>query len=236
MSQVDRKSVREELELCKTEFQDLRSQRKILPESEALFKSLLMLIELLVSIFLERTTKKTAKNSSKPSSQTEKDESSLGEAGSHKKGREENDEPFSNARAKESVKIAKVSWCESCGADLSGTTTCGHEERKLIDIVFEKVVEITRAEIKECPECGTENKGQFPANMPGPLQYGVGVIAYILDLLIAQMVSLARIQNSIKSLLGVRLSQTTILNVTTHPIIYVIYAKNAGAPSSSSAT
>lgn len=212
MSQVDRGSVREELERCKTEFQDLRSQRKIAPESEALIKSLLMLIELLVSIFLERTTKKTAKNSSKPSSQTEKDESSLGEAGSHKKGREENDEPFSNARAKESVKIAKVSWCESCGADLSGTTTCGHEERKLIDIVFEKVVEITRAEIKECPECGTENKGQFPANMPGPLQYGVGVIAYILDLLIAQMVSLARIQNSIKSLLGVRLSQTTILN------------------------
>ena len=47
--------------------------------------------------------------------------------------------------------------------------------------------------------------------MPGPLQYGIGVIAYVLNLLIAQMVSLARIQKSVKSLIGVALSQATIL-------------------------
>lgn len=212
MPQVDKQSVRAELERCDAEFQELISQRKITSETEALVKSLLMLVKLLVSIFLERTTQKTSKNSSKPSSQTEKDESSVSQAGSHSKGREEKDELFSNARTKETTKIARVSWCEGCGANLSGVAACAHEERKLIDILFEKVVRTVRAEIKECPDCGCKSKGRFPADMPGPLQYGVGVIAYVVNLLIAQMVALGRIQKAMKSLLGVVLSQTTILN------------------------
>ena len=47
--------------------------------------------------------------------------------------------------------------------------------------------------------------------MHGPLQYGTGVKAYILDLLIAQMVSLNRIQKLIKTLIGNVMSEATIL-------------------------
>jgi transposase len=39
--------------------------------------SMFMIVELILSIFLERTTNKDSKNSSKPSSQIDKDESSL---------------------------------------------------------------------------------------------------------------------------------------------------------------
>lgn len=212
MSQVNKDSVREEFERCKAEFRELVSRQKVSPEMVALFDSLLMLVNLLVSIFLEKTTKKTAKNSSKPSSQTEKDESSLGREGGHKKERDENGELFANARTRETTEISKARSCERCGADLRGVAAVGYEERKKIDIIFEKVVQTVRAEIKECPDCGCDSKGRFPADMPGPLQYGVGVIAYVLNLLIAQMVSLSRIQKSMKSLLGVVFSQTTILN------------------------
>ena len=39
--------------------------------------SLFMIIELILAIFLARSTNKTSKNSGKPSSQTDKDESAL---------------------------------------------------------------------------------------------------------------------------------------------------------------
>jgi predicted histidine transporter YuiF (NhaC family) len=51
-------------------------------ESKAMINSLFMIVELMFSIFLERVTKKHAKNSSKPSSQNNKDDSSLGQPGS----------------------------------------------------------------------------------------------------------------------------------------------------------
>ena len=47
--------------------------------------------------------------------------------------------------------------------------------------------------------------------MPGPLQYGPGVKAYALNLLIAQMLSLKRVQQSIQTLIGLAISEATIL-------------------------
>ena len=42
-------------------------------------------------------------------------------------------------------------------------------------------------------------KGKFPSDMPGPLQYGNGLKAYIISLLVCQMISLNRVQKMIKS-------------------------------------
>ena len=211
MATVNQRSLLEEVARCRSSFQELEAQQKVSPESHALIKSLLLLISLLVSIFLERSTKKTNSNSSKPSSQTEKDDSAQVTEGSHKKGREENDMLFSNGRTRTRLTIVEVKTCENCGADLEGISAKGHEERKLIDIIFEKVESTVRTEIKDCPDCGRECKGRFPSDMPGPLQYGVGVIAYVLDMVITQMVSLNRIQKSLRSLIGVVISQATIL-------------------------
>ena len=65
--------------------------------------SMFMIVELILSIFLEKTTKKDNKNSSIPSSQTEKDESSLGHQGSNGKGKNENDALAKNTRVYEQV-------------------------------------------------------------------------------------------------------------------------------------
>ena len=45
----------------------------------------------------------------------------------------------------------------------------------------------------------------------GPLQYGPGIKAYALNLLIAQMVSLKRVQQSIQTLIGQLISEATLL-------------------------
>ena len=47
--------------------------------------------------------------------------------------------------------------------------------------------------------------------MAGPIQYGPGVKAYVLNLLIAQMVSLKRVQQSVTTLIGEVISEATLL-------------------------
>jgi transposase len=73
------------------------------------------------------------------------------------------------------------------------------------------VVSHVDAKIKVCPRCDTRNKGRFPANISGPLQYGPGIKGYVMYMLIAQMVSLKRLQQSIRTLIGQVLSEVTIL-------------------------
>jgi len=151
LAQIDKLSVRQEVERCRGEFQALLSQSKVAPEVEVLVKSLLTLLSLLLAIFLEKSTKKTSKNSSIPPSQTAKDESAPAESESHKKERKENDELFSNARTKKTTTVSKVSICTGCGSDISTMRVAGYEERTLIDIVFEKTVNTVRAEVKGVP-------------------------------------------------------------------------------------
>jgi transposase-like protein len=48
-------------------------------------------------------------------------------------------------------------------------------------------------------------------DLSGPLQYGAGIKAYVLNLLVAQMLSLKRAQQSIRTLIGTIISEATIL-------------------------
>ncbi len=211
MGSVNRQSVREEALRIKAEFDRLAANKKIDNESKMLFQSMLILINLLIAIFLERTTKKNGKNSSKPSSQTEKDESALTNKGTNGKGRPESNAVVSNTRTIESAVTAKVTQCDVCGQDLS-KAACQHTERRTkIDIVFEKVVEHVDAEVKCCINCGATVKGRFPSDMPGPLQYGNGLKAYIISLLVCQMIALNRVQKMVKSLIGEILAEASLL-------------------------
>ncbi len=211
MGSVNTKSVREEAERIKSELESITANKKIDPQVSMLIQSMFMLINLLISIFLEKTTKKTNKNSSQPSSQTEKDESSTTNPGTKGKGKQESDAIASNTRTIEAVTVARVTRCDVCGQSLTDTE-CEHIERRTkIDIVFETVIEHVDAEIKYCDNCDTTVKGKFPSDMPGPLQYGDGLKAYIINLLICQMISLNRVQMLIKTLIGKVLSQSTLL-------------------------
>lgn len=211
LSSVNRQSVRQEAERIQAECDRLFSDKKISDEVRFLIKSMLMLINLLVAIFLEKTITKNSKNSSKPSSQTEKDESSLGNKGTKGKGKHETNKTVKNMRTVESTTIANVTECDVCGDDLRKTACDGYERRTKIDIIFEKVIEHVDAEIKHCSCCDSTVKAKFPSDMPGPLQYGNGLKAYIVNLLICQMVSLNRVQNMVKSLIGEMLSQASLL-------------------------
>lgn len=211
MSSINRESVRAEAERIKLDFDRLSSNSKMNAETKMLFKSMLMLLNLLISIFLEKTTKKTSKNSSKPPSQTEKDESSLSHTGTNAKGKNESNAVANNTRTIESITTIIVTTCDVCGGDLR-ESPCQHIERRTkIDIVFEKTVEHVDVEVKHCADCDSTVKGQFPSDMSGPLQYGNGLKAYIISLLVCQMIALNRAQKMVKSLIGELISEATLL-------------------------
>lgn len=210
MGTLNQQSVREEAERIKTEFDRLSVNKKINSETKMLIQSMFVLINLLIAIFLEKTTKKNNKNSSKPSSQTEKDESST-HHGTNSKGKPESNATADNTRTVASVTIAEVIQCDVCGQDLR-KIACQHIERRTkIDIVFEKVIEHIDAQVKLCPDCHSTVKGVFPADMQGSLQYGSGLKAYVINLLICQMISLNRVQKLIKSMIGEILAEATLL-------------------------
>jgi transposase len=211
MASIDKTSVRSEVSQLKTDFERLCSDGKINDESKTLFMSMFMIIELILAIFLERTTKKDNKNSSKPSSQTEKDESSLSHQGSKGKGKNENDDLAKNTRLHENVRTSKVTLCDICAEDLTDTPCLHVERRTKIDIIFEKVIEHVDAEIKQCPTCHSTVKGEFPADMHGPLQYGDGLKAFVINLLVCQMVALNRVQKLVKSMIGEVIAEATLL-------------------------
>jgi hypothetical protein len=211
MASVNKQSLREEFDALKAEFERLTASGKMAAESRALFQAMLMLFEVLMAVFMEKRTAKDNRNSSLPSSQTAKEDNTATQPGANGKGKSQNDTLAGNTRIVETVQVASVNQCGVCGEDLSDTPCQGHERRTRIDVLFEKVVSHVDAEIKQCPGCQSQTKGRFPADMPGPLQYGAGIKAYLLNLLIAQMLSLKRVQQSIRTLIGMVLSEATIL-------------------------
>ncbi|SET70998.1 Transposase IS66 family protein, partial [Nitrosomonas marina] len=211
MANLDKASVREEVGRLKSDFDCLSAEGKISAEIRALMNSLFMIIELILAIFLERSTKKDSKNSSKPSSQTDKDDSALSRPGSNGKGKNENKDQARNTRVKETVAISQVVTCDVCAEDLSNVACVDHERRTRIDIVFEKVVDHVDAEVKHCPSCNATVKGSFPSDRHGPLQYGDGLKAFVINLLVGQVVALNRVQKLIKSMIGVVIAEASLL-------------------------
>ncbi len=211
VASINKTSVRNEISQLKADFDRLCSEGKVTSETKALMSSMLMIIELMLSIFLEKTTKKNNKNSSKPSSQTDKDETALSQQGSSGKGKTENNNRAHNSRVSENVTVSGVDYCDVCGEDLSSASCDHYERRTKIDIIFEKVIEHVDAEVKQCPSYDATVRGKFPSDMHCPLQYGDGLKAFVVNLLVCQMVALNRVQKLVKSMVGIVISEASLL-------------------------
>jgi len=210
MATMNKTSVREEVDRLKQDFDKLCSDGKVSSEIRVVMNSLLVIVELILSVFLEKRTRKNSKNSSLPSSQTEKDETATTDTRSNGKGKPVSGK-VGNTRVKETVTVARVETCDCCGAVLDKTPCRNTERRTKIDIVFEKVVEHVDAEIKQCPNCEATVKGRFPDDMPGKLQYGNGLKAFAVHLIISQMVALNRVQKQISAMIGTVISEASLL-------------------------
>ena len=202
MPSLNKESVREEISRIRDEFDKLQADGSVSKEVQALMNSVLLVLNLILTVFMEKNTKKNSSNSSIPPSQTDDDETATSQPGSNKKGRIDDGSVASNSRHRESITVSEVSQCDICGDSLESLDCSCIERRTKIDIYFEKVVQHVDAEVKDCPSCGATVKGCFPDDMHGPLQYGTGLKAFIINLLIGQMVALNRAQKMISAMIS----------------------------------
>ena len=211
MPQVEKASLRAEFDALKGRFERLCADGQLGAEGRALVEALLLLFELVLAVFMEKRTPKNSQNSSLPSSRTDKTDDADTQAGAKAKGRSARHTRSDSTRTVETVTVIPVTACDHCGEDLRDVPAQGGERRTRIDIVFEKVVSHVEAEIKACPHCGQQTKGAFPPDLAGPRQYGPGLKAYVLHLLVAQMVALKRVQQTVQTLIDEVIAEATIL-------------------------
>lgn len=214
MATFNKQSVREEFDKIKASFDEQVKSGKVAPETAVLFNTLIMLFGIILSVFMEKMTKKNSANSSIPPSQTDPDETAVGKS---RKGRATGDEEakvktIGNTRTVETITLLNVVTCENCGYDLSKAKCECVERRTRIDIIFEKTAEHFDAEVQKCQKCGELSKATFPNGIAGPLQYGNGIKAYVIQLLVAQMLSLSRAAQMVASLIGQVISEATLLS------------------------
>jgi transposase len=168
---------------------------------------------------LEAKLSKNSKNSSKPPSsdgyskqnrteslRQKSDKSNGGQLG-HK------GETLKAVENPDEIENHDKACCENCQTSLEDTEISGVEERQVFDIPAMKIVVTAhQASIKICPECQTENKGDFPENVDHPVQYGNGVKTVASYFNNEHFIPVARTAQIFKDLYGQAPSEATIIN------------------------
>lgn len=212
MATVDRASLRAEFDALEGRFEALCADGGMSAEGRALFEALLSLFRLLMAVFMERGTPKGPRNSGLPSSQADADDTARARPGAKGKGPKADAGRSGLGRLVAETRTAPVAECRACGADLKGVEPARRERRVLVDVVFETRELTVEAEVKACPRCGAESRGRFPDDMPGPLQYGHGMVAFAAHLMAAQMVPLKRTAQTLQALTGRAIAEATLLD------------------------
>lgn len=102
--------------------------------------------------------------------------------------------------------------CPHCQTDLSEVAPTGYERRQVFDVPPVQI-EVTehQAEIKQCPGCRQAVKGQFPANVQQPTQYGPRLQAQASYLNNYHFIPLARTEELLTDFYGQGPSEPVVL-------------------------
>ncbi len=113
------------------------------------------------------------------------------------------------------IQTHEVAKCGACGGSLKDVEETGHEERQVFDIPSIRM-EITahRVEIKICPNCGTENRGEYPADVKAPVQYGNGVKTWASYFTHQHYIALERAAQIFEDLVHHRVSEAVVLEAS----------------------
>jgi transposase len=109
----------------------------------------------------------------------------------------------------------KPGECKSCRMSLDDVAAVGEEERQVYDIPAIRIeVSAHRAEIKICPGCGTENRGEFPENIKPGVRYGTGVKTWAAYFGNQHHIPLERTARIIEDLTGHGMSEASLLKAS----------------------
>ena len=110
------------------------------------------------------------------------------------------------------VEVHEVSTCPHCATNLTSVKSHEHEKRQVFDIPPVQM-EVTehQAEIKICHGCGKQVKGDFPAEVTQPVQYGPRIKAQAAYLNNYQLIPVARTSELLGDFYGHTPSEAFVL-------------------------
>lgn len=104
--------------------------------------------------------------------------------------------------------------CHGCGSNLDQVEGACAEKRQVFDIPRPKI-EVTEHQVleKQCPCCGKLNRGVFPENIRGPVQYGERVQALTAYFAHQHFIPVDRVCQIFEDIFGIAISPGTCSNV-----------------------
>lgn len=110
-----------------------------------------------------------------------------------------------------------VTACPHCQTDLGSIDPIGYEKRQVFDVPPVRL-EVTehQAEIKQCPGCGEQVKGVFPAYVTQPTQYGPRLKAQASYLNNYHFIPLARTAEVLTDFYGQGPSEPVVIEANQH--------------------
>ena len=171
---MGKESIRKQIEAIRNDFNVHIQKGSISPEAQLTIKSLFQLLEIIVTVLLEKKIRKNSSNSGLPPSQgfdsNGNRNKKVDNKAAHRTGGR-----LDNSKDLETSETVTPKKCSECNGELKKAKVTSTEERQEIDITYEIHTHTVVSETKECPQCGFENKGQFPEGIDGPIQYGIGI-------------------------------------------------------------
>ena len=106
--------------------------------------------------------------------------------------------------------------CSRCGAGLGPEASVGHSTRQVFDLPKPQPLIVTehRAHDCLCAACGAKTRAPFPDGVNAPVQYGVGIAAFVVYLLHYQLLPEDRLAELMADLFGVKLAAATIARMS----------------------
>lgn len=166
---------------------------------------------------LENQQQKTSRNSSKPPSGDgfAKRTKSLRKKSERPSGGQKG-HPGSTLEWRASVDeiiTHAVSECGCCGGSLRAVAVLEHELRQVHELPPMRLQVIEhQAEIKCCTQCQWLSRGEFPADVNSPVQYGSGIRGLMVYLMDGQLLPSARTCEVLSEVLGCEVSEGTLYN------------------------
>jgi transposase len=112
------------------------------------------------------------------------------------------------------IEVHSVTTCAGCGASLSETPIADWEVRQVHDLPpMSLEVREHRCEIKNCPDCGILNRGEFPKEVTQSVQYGVHLQSLIVYLMEMQLLPSQRVCELLSEVCEIEISEGTLYNV-----------------------
>jgi transposase len=101
--------------------------------------------------------------------------------------------------------------CPCCGEALAEVAVTQVERRQVFDLP-PVGVEVTEHQVgtKQCPRCGCAARGEFPAWVTQPVQYGFGLLSLLVYLVVFQMLPWKRTRELIADVYGVEIGGGTL--------------------------